>query len=135
MLHDTGLSHPPGTADFTLASARLARDVADESGCPPPPRTRSETAITMHHSPGVGVDAGPVAYLCQQVRRSTSSGSCLGPARRHLADAVPLYPRADFKRSSPQPSARKPPGPRGPARFLYSYGAFAAAIKFAPFDE
>ncbi len=32
MLHDTGLVAPTGAADFTLASSRFARDVAEEVG-------------------------------------------------------------------------------------------------------
>jgi hypothetical protein len=63
MLHDTGLVNATGDADFTLGSARIARDVAEQVGLSSAASTTMQTAITLHHSPGVTVAAGPVAYL------------------------------------------------------------------------
>jgi hypothetical protein len=61
MLHDTVLVDPVGTADFSLASARLAGEVADHVGLSSAATETMQTAITMHHSPGVALAAGPVA--------------------------------------------------------------------------
>jgi hypothetical protein len=63
MLHDTGLVDPTGDAEFTLGSARIARDVAEQVGLSSAASTTMQAAITLHHSPGVTVAAGPVAYL------------------------------------------------------------------------
>jgi HD domain len=137
MLHDTGLVAPPADADFTLASSRFARDVAAQVGLSTAATETLETAITMHHSPGVTPDAGPEAYLL-------SAGAAVDVIGFRawdlpdgtLADAVALYPRHDFKQvftaAFRQEAARVP---EGRARFLHRYGAFAAAIKLAPFDE
>ena len=137
MLHDTGLVAPPASADFTLASSRFARDVAEQVGLSTAASDILETAITMHHSPGVTSHAGPEAYLL-------SAGAAVDVIGFHawdlpdgtLAEAVALYPRNDFKQvftaAFRQEAARVP---EGRARFLYRYGAFAAAIKLAPFDE
>jgi hypothetical protein len=137
MLHDTGLVAPPASADFTLASSRFARQVADQVGLSRAATDTLETAITMHHSPGVTLSAGPEAYLL-------SAGAAVDVVGLRawdlpdgaLREAVDLYPRADFKQvftaAFRQEAARVPDGR---ARFLHRYGAFAAAIKFAPFDE
>lgn len=137
MLHDTGLVEPPVDADFTLASSRLAREVAEQVGLSTAATDTLETAITMHHTPGVTVDAGPEAYLL-------SAGAAVDVIGFRawdlpdgaLAEAVGLYPRTEFKRvftaAFRQEAARVP---EGRARFLHRYGAFAAAIKFAPFDD
>ena len=55
--------NPTGDADFTLTSSRLARVVADDVGLSTAATDTLLTAITMHHTPGVTADAGPVAYL------------------------------------------------------------------------
>jgi hypothetical protein len=137
MLHDTGLLAPPVDADFTLASSRVARDVAEQVGLSTAATDTMLTAITMHHSPGVTLGAGAEAYLL-------SAGAAVDVIGFRawdlpdgaLAEAVALYPRADFKQiftaAFRQEAARVPDGR---ARFLHRYGAFAAAIKFAPFDD
>lgn len=137
MLHDTGLVVPPSDADFTLASSRVARDVAEQVGLSTAATDTVLSAVTMHHSPGVTVDAGPEAYLL-------SAGAAVDVIGFRawdlpdgaLADAVALYPRAEFKRiftaAFRQEAARVP---EGRARFLHRYGGFAAGIKFAPFDD
>jgi hypothetical protein len=40
LLHDVGLVRPVEGVDFTRASEQIARDVAEDAGSPPPPRTR-----------------------------------------------------------------------------------------------
>jgi hypothetical protein len=137
LLHDTGLVKPTGTADFTLTSARLAREVADQVGLSTAATETLMTAITMHCTPGVTADAGPVAYLLAAGAAVDVVGLRsweLPPAT--IAEAVRQHPRAGFKalfsEAFQQEAARVP---EGRARLLHRYGAFAAAIKFAPFDE
>jgi hypothetical protein len=48
LLYDTGLMNPTGEADFTLASSRLARGVAEEVGLSTAATDTLLTAITMH---------------------------------------------------------------------------------------
>lgn len=137
MLHDTGLVAPPTDADFTLASSRIARDVAEQVGLSTAATDTMLTAITMHHSPGVTTDAGSVAYLLSAGAAVDVVGlrSWQLPADT-IADAVRDHPRADFKKvftaAFRQEAARVP---QGRAELLHRYGAFAAAIKVAPFDE
>jgi hypothetical protein len=63
MMHDPGLARPVDRVDFTLASARVARDVAETVGLSTAATETMRTAITLHHSPGVTLADGPVAYL------------------------------------------------------------------------
>ncbi|HYN93554.1 MAG TPA: HD domain-containing protein, partial [Pilimelia sp.] len=63
MLHDVGLPSPVPDVDFTLGSARIARDVAEEVGLSSAATETLRTAITLHHSPDVTLADGPVAYL------------------------------------------------------------------------
>lgn len=137
MLHDTGLVNPTGAADFTLASARIARDVADEVGLSTTASMTMQNAITMHHSPGVTLAAGPVSYLLSAGAGLDVVGlrSWQLPAAT-IADAVSAHPRENLKQvfatTFAQEAARVP---RGRTKFLHRYGAFAAAIRFAPFDS
>ena len=137
LLHDTGLVNPTGNADFTLVSSRLARDVAEGVGLSTAATDTMLTAITMHHTPGVTAEAGPVAYLL-------SAGAAVDvvglrswdlPAAT-IAEAVREHPRSGFKdvfiEAFRQEAARVP---EGRAQLLLRYGAFAAAIRFAPFAE
>jgi hypothetical protein len=137
LLHDTGLVNPTGTADFTLSSAGLAREVAEQVGLSTDATDTLMTAITMHYSPGVTVDAGPVAYLLAAGAAVDVVGLRsweLPPAT--IDEVVRAHPRADFKtvftEAFRQEAARVP---EGRARVLQRYGAFAAAIRFAPFNE
>jgi hypothetical protein len=137
LLHDTGLVNYTGDADFTLASSRVARDVAEEVGLSTAATDTMMTAITMHHSPAVSLDAGPEAYLLAAGAGLDVAGvrSWELPAAT-LAEAVREHPRAGFKRvfteAFRQEAARVP---EGRARLLMRYGAFATAIRFAPFAE
>jgi HD domain len=137
MLHDTGLVNPTGNADFTLASARVAREVAEQVGLSSVASTTMQSAITMHHSPGVTVAAGPVAYLL-----SAGAGVDVAGVRSWelppeiLTTAVSAHPRESFKQAFAaafgEEAARVP---LGRTRFLHRYGAFAVAIRLAPFDS
>jgi hypothetical protein len=137
MLHDTGLIDPAGNADFTVASSRLAREVAQQVGLSTAATETMRTAITMHLSPGVGHAAGPVAYLLSAGAAVDVVGLRswqLPPST--LSSAVSRHPRADFKRVFTEAFQREAARvPQGRVKFLHRYGAFAAAIRFAPFDE
>jgi hypothetical protein len=137
LLHDTGLILAGGTDDFTLASTRVAQEVAEQVGLSTAATETLQTAITMHHNPRVPLAAGPVAYL-------TSAGAGVdvaGVRSWHLpaqlrANAVRDYPRNGFKdyftRAWADEAVRVP---QGRAHLLRRYGAFDAAIALAPFDE
>ena len=91
----------------------------------------------MHYTPGVTVDAGPVAYLLATGAAVDVVGLRsweLPPGT--VTEVLREHPRADFKtvftEAFRQEGARVP---EGHARLLHRYGAFAAAVKFAPFDE
>ena len=115
----------------------MARDVADQVGLPHEATTIVLDAITLHHSPGVGREYGAVAQLLSAGAAAdvTGLGTWLLPDEV-LSDAVKLRPRDDFKAAFTaafrNEAARVP---EGRARFLHRYGAFAAAIRLAPFDE
>ena len=137
LLHDTGLVLAAGTDDFTLSSARVAWDVAEQVGLSTAATETLQTAITMHHNPRVTLDAGPVAYLL-----SAGAGVDVVGIRSWdlptsvLERAVTDHPRDGFKkhfaRAWADEAARVP---EGRARLLRRYGAFTTAIRLAPFDE
>ena len=137
LLHDTGLVNPRGSADFTLASTRLARDVAEQVGLSTSATDTMLTAITLHYTPGITRDAGPVAYLLAAGAAVDVVGLRaweLPPTT--LTEAVREHPRTGFKTAVTeafrQEAARVP---EGRAQLLHRYGAFSAAVRFAPFDE
>jgi hypothetical protein len=137
MLHDTGLVAPPTAADFTLASAHVAREVAETVGLSAEATETVLTAITLHYNPGVTADAGSVAYLL-------AAGTAVDVVgfrswelpRATIADAIAQHLRSGFKDvfadAWRQEAARVP---EGRAKFLHRYGAFAAAVKLAPYAE
>jgi len=135
LLHDVGLPTPVPRVDFTLASARVARDVAEQVGLSTAATDTLRTAITLHHSPGVTLAHGPVAYLL-----SAGAGLDVVGVRSWrlppdlLAAVVAAHPRAGFKRefsAAFRTEATRVPG--GRAQFLRRYGAFDLAIRTAPF--
>ena len=137
LLHDTGLVLAAGTDDFTLASARVAWDVAEEVGLSTAATETLQTAITMHHSPRVTLGAGPVAYLLAAGAGVDVVGIRSWDLPASLIEgAVTEHPRDGFKkyfaRAWADEAARVP---EGRARLLRRYGAFTTAIRLAPFDE
>ncbi|WP_256796267.1 HD domain-containing protein [Terrabacter sp. Ter38] len=137
LLHDTGLVISEGHDDFTLASARIASDVAEQVGLSTAATETLQTAITMHHSPRVTLDAGPVAYLLAAGAGVDVVGlRSWELPRGALERAVAEHPRDGFKgyfaRAWADEAARVPDGR---ARLLRRYGAFTAAIRVAPFEE
>ena len=137
MLHDTGLVNPAGDADFTLASSRLARDVAERAGLSTAATDTLLTAITMHHTPGVTLEEGPVAYLLSAGAGVDVAGlRAWDLPRDTLAEAVREHPRHGFKNAFTEAFRREAARvPEGRAQLLLRYGALAAAIRLAPFDE
>ena len=136
LLHDTGLVAADGHDDFTLASARIASDVAEQVGLSTAATETLQTAITMHHSPRVTLDAGPVAYLLAAGAGVDVVGLRSWELPRSVLEhAVAEQPRDGFKgyfaRAWADEAARVP---EGRARLLSRYGAFTAAIRLAPFD-
>lgn len=137
MLHDVGLTGPRQPVDFTLTSARVARDVAEDVGLSTAATETMRTAITLHHSPGVTVEDGAVAYLL-------SAGAGVDVAGQKswklpsdvLTTTVREYPRPGFKREFTDLwRAEAKAVPAGRARFLRRYGALDLAIKVAPFHD
>ena len=137
LLHDTGLVLARGKDDFTLASARVAQDVAEQVGLSTTATETMQTAITMHHSPHVPLAAGPVAYLLSAGAGVDVAGlRCWDLPPSVLAEAVRDHPRAGFKTYFTQAwAAEAARVPQGRAKLLRRYGAFTAAIALAPFDE
>lgn len=96
-----------------------------------------QTAITLHYSPSVDLSAGPVAYLLSAGAAVDVIGlrSWELPADT-LTDVVRQHPRAGFKTEFTAAFRREAARvPQGRAKLLHRYGALAAAIRFAPFDE
>jgi hypothetical protein len=135
MLHDIGLARPVDGVDFTLASARVACDVAETVGLSTAATRTMRTAITLHHSPGVTLADGPVAYLLAAGAGVDVAGLRsweLSP--RVLAAVIAQRPRLGFKREFAAAfRAEAAAVPRGRARLLRRYGAFDLAVKLAPF--
>ena len=137
LLHDVGLVRASGREDFTLTSARVARDVSERVGLSTAATTTLQTAITMLHNPWVRPAAGPVGYLLAAGAGLDVVGlRCWDLPRSVVDGAVAAHPRDGFKeyfsRAWAQEAARVP---QGRARLLRRYGAFTAAIALAPFDE
>jgi len=135
LLHDVGLPTAVRQVDFTLGSARVARDVAEDVGLSSAATETIRSAITLHYSPNVTLAAGPVAYLL-------SAGAAVDVVGLRswrlppelLASVVAQHPRLGFKREfSAAFRTEAARVPHGRARFLRSYGAFDLAIKLAPF--
>ena len=137
MLHDIGLADPPRSADFTLTSARAARDVAEAVGLSSAATDTVRAAITLRHSPGVSLDHGPVASLLSAGAGVDVLGLKswqLPPAL--LQRAVTDRPRLGFKREFGRLWRSEAAAvPAGRARYLRRYGAFGAAIQLAPYQD
>jgi hypothetical protein len=137
MLHDTGLVLASGRDDFTLTSARIARDVAEQVGLSTAATKTLQTAITLHHSPRVTPAAGAVAYLLSAGAGVDVVGlRSWDLPRSTLAQTVNDHPRDGFKQYFAQAWADEAARvPLGRAQLLRRYGAFSTAIALAPFDE
>jgi hypothetical protein len=137
MLHDVGLVNPRGDGDFTLTSARVARDVADRVGLSMAASTQMQTAIALHPSPGLSAADGTVAYLLSAGAAADGLGLRTWELPVSvLTDAVRQHPRLDLKDALTATFANEAARvPHGRVRLLRRYGALDAAIRFAPFDS
>ena len=120
MLHDVGLTHPVDRVDFTLASARVARDVAETVGLSTAATETMRTAITLHHSPGVSLADGPVAYLLSAGAGVDVAGlqAWKLPPRvlaEVIAQQAPAGLQTRVRRGVPRRSRRRPARPGPPA--------------------
>ena len=134
LLHDTGLIHPTPGVDFTLASARVALEVAETVGLSSAATQTMRSAITLHHTPGVTLADGAEAYLL-----SAAAGvDVVGFRRWKLPDTFVQqvlvdHPRLRFKDEfRARWAAEAAAVPDGRARLLRRYGAFDLAITLAP---
>ena len=135
MLHDTGLPSPVPRVDFTVHSARVAREIADAHGMTTADREVVANAISLHHTPGVGLDQGAEAFLL-----SAGAGvDVFGLRAARLPDAVrrqvvAQFPRTGFKREFARlfrEEARQVP--HGRAWFLHRFALSDVSIRLAPF--
>ena len=136
LLHDVALPTGAGAGiDFTIGSASLAAQVAAEVGLSASAAEVVASAITLHHSPNVRLDDGPVAYLL-------SAGAALDVIGLRAWDLPPSAvtsvldrdPRAGFKREFAElwrAEAARVPG--GRAQFVQRYVPLPLAIRLAPF--
>jgi hypothetical protein len=137
LLHDIGLSTPAPQVDFTWAGARAAGDLAEQVGLSTTATDTLLTAITLHHSPGVTLAHGPVAYLLSAGAGLDVIGLWawkLPPVL--LAEVTSTYPRLGFKRQfTAAMRIEAAHVPAGRAAYLRRYGVFDLAIKLAPFRD
>ena len=136
MFHDTGLPSPVPHVDFTVRSAALAREFADGRGVPAERRELVTNAIAMHHSPGVGLEHGPEAYLMS----AGAAVDVFGLGSNEIPDAVRAavvqqFPRLGFKREfAALWRAEAKQVPRGRAWYLHRFAATDLSIRLAPFS-
>ena len=135
MFHDTGLPSPVPHVDFTVRSAALAREFADRHGVPADSREVVTNAIAMHHSPGVGLEAGPEAFLMS----AGAAVDVFGSRSNEIPDAVrrrvvEQFPRLGFKREfAALWRAEAKQVPRGRAWYLHRFAVTDLSIRMAPF--
>jgi hypothetical protein len=135
MFHDTGLPSPVPHVDFTVRSATVAREFTDGRDVPADRREVVANAIAMHHTPGVGVEAGAEAFLL-----SAGAGvDVFGLRSSELPDAVRAgvvreYPRLGFKREfAGHIRAEAKQVPRGRMWYLHRFAVSDLSIRLAPF--
>jgi len=135
MFHDTGLPSPVPHVDFTARSAAVLREFADRKGVPADSREVVANAIAMHHSPGVGFESGPEAFLMSAgaaVDVFGARGSEIPPAVRR--QVIEQFPRLGFKREFAAVwRAEAKQVPRGRAWFLHRFAVTDVSIRMAPF--
>lgn len=136
MFHDTGIPSPVPNVDFTVRSAALAREFTDSHHLPADSRELIANAIALHHTPGVGLDSGPEAYLLS----AGAAVDVFGLRSHQIPDAVrhnviQQYPRLGFKREFAgllRTEAKHVP--RGRAWYLHRFAISDLSIRLAPFQ-
>src|SRR3954469_5066583 len=135
MFHDTGLPSPVPHVDFTVRGAAVAREFADRHGLPVDGREVVTNAIAMHHSPGVGLESGPEAYLMS----AGAAVDVFGLRSNEIPDAVrkrvvEQFPRLGFKREfAALWRAEAKRVPRGRAWYVHRFAVSDLSIRMAPF--
>ena len=135
MFHDTGMESPVLEVDFTIRSAAVAREFSDSHGVPADGRELIANAIAMHHTPGVGVDAGAEAFLLS----AGAAVDVFGLRSNEVPDAVRAsvvreYPRLGFKREfAGHVRAEAKRVPRGRMWYLNRFAVSDVTIRLAPF--
>jgi hypothetical protein len=135
MFHDTGLPSPVPHVDFTVHSAARAREFADRHQVPSDSREVVANAIAMHHTPGVGLEAGPEAFLMS----AGAAVDVFGSRSHEIPDAVrkhvvEQFPRLGFKREFAAVwRAEAKQVPRGRAWYLHRFAVTDLSIRLAPF--
>ena len=137
MFHDTGIPSPVPEVDFTVHSAAVAREFTDRHHLPADSRELVANAIAMHHTPGVGPEAGHEAYLLS----AGASVDVFGLHSNQIPDAVRQkvihqYPRLGFKREFARllrTEAKQVP--RGRAWYLHRFAMSDLSIRLAPFRD
>src|SRR3954454_7008929 len=136
MFHDTGLPSPVPHVDFTARSAAIAREFADRQGVAADRREVVTNAIAMHHTPGVGLESGPEAFLMS----AGAAVDVFGSRSTEIPDAVrervvEQFPRLGFKREFAAVwRAEAKQVPRGRAWYLHRFAVTDLSIRMAPFD-
>jgi HD domain-containing protein len=134
MFHDTGLPSPVPHVDFTVRSAAMAREFADRHGVPVGSRELVVNAIAMHHTPGVGLESGPEAFLMS----AGAAVDVFGARSNEIPDAVrkhvvEQFPRLDFKREFAAVwRAEAKQVPRGRAWYLHRFALTDLSIRMTP---
>jgi len=135
LFHDTGLPSPVPHVDFTVRSAAVAREFADRHGVPADSREVVANAIAMHHTPGVGLESGPEAFLMS----AGAAVDVFGARGSEIPDAVrrqvvEQFPRLGFKREfAALWRAEAKQVPRGRAWYLHRFAVTDLSIRMAPF--
>jgi hypothetical protein len=138
LLHDIGLRPPVPGKDFTLASAKVALNVAETVGLSSAATQVMRNAIALHHSPDVTLECdGPVAYLLSAGAAVDVVGLRSWKLPPRLIDQVVAeHPRLAFKREFTSAVAAEAAAvPSGRMDLLRRYGAFDLAIRLAPFTD
>jgi hypothetical protein len=134
MFHDTGLPSPVPHVDFTVRSAAVAREFADRHGVPADRREVVTNAVAMHHTPGVGLESGPEAFLMS----AGAAVDVFGSRSSQLPDAVrkrvvEQFPRQGFKREFARVwRAEAKQVPRGRAWYLHRFAVTDLSIRMTP---
>lgn len=136
LLHDVALPTGAGAGvDFTIGSASVAAQVAAEVGLSASAAEVVASAITLHYSPDVHLEDGPVAYLLSAGAAMDVIGSRAWDLPSSAVTSVlDRDPRAGFKREFAdlwRAEAARVPG--GRAQFLQRYAPLPLAIRLAPF--
>ena len=135
MFHDAGLPSPVPHVDFTVRSAALAREFADRHGVPADGREVVANAIAMHHTPGVGLESGPEAFLMSAGAAVDVFGSAATRSpTRSVGSVIEQFPRLGFKREFAAVwRAEAKQVPRGRAWYLHRFAITDLSIRLAPF--